>query len=233
MNIIETNLKFNSNYNTRSGDPGGFVLHHAAANGSVEDVHAWHLYNGWAGIGYHFYVRKDGTVYRGRPENWVGAHTAGYNSMIGICAEGNFEEEQMPAAQKNAIVELLRHLQRKYGEHKIYGHRDLDATGCPGKNYPFDEIVNAAKSPMSTQIEEDKEISVTVELPMIEEGSEGATVKALQRMLYAMGYDLGSNPIDGIFGAKTDAAVRAFQKNNGLDADGIVGQNTWNKLLKG
>lgn len=146
MNIIETNLKFNSNYSTRSGDPGGSVLHHAAANGSVYDVHNWHLAKGWAGIGYHFYVRKDGTVYRGRPENWVGAHTDGYNSMIGICAEGNFEVEQMPTAQKNAIIELLKYLQRKYGEHKIYGHRDLDATACPGKNYPFDEIVDAVRA---------------------------------------------------------------------------------------
>ena len=39
MNIIETDLPFNSNYNTRIGDPGGSVLHHAAGNGSVYDVH--------------------------------------------------------------------------------------------------------------------------------------------------------------------------------------------------
>ena len=104
MKIIETNLKFNSNHTTRSGDPNGIVLHHAAAvKCSVEDVHRWHQGKGWAGIGYHFFVRKDGTVYRGRPENWVGSHTVGHNSTkLGICAEGNFEAEQMPEAQKKA-----------------------------------------------------------------------------------------------------------------------------------
>lgn len=78
-----------------------------------------------------------------------------------------------------------------------------------------------------------EESTVNIELKVLREGSENETVKALQRMLYAMGYNLGSDPIDGIFGSKTDAAVRAFQKAKKLDVDGIVGQDTWNKLLKG
>lgn len=155
MKIIETNLKFNSNYQERGGKPTGIVLHHAAANGSVNDVHNWHLGNGWAGIGYHFYVRKDGSVYRGRPENWYGAHTANHNEKIGICAEGNFEIDVMSVAQKNAIIELLDYLYDKYGKLKVYGHRDLDATACPGKNYPFNDIVNAKKEEAKEEPEED------------------------------------------------------------------------------
>lgn len=148
MKIIDAGLKFNNNYAVRSGSLDGYVLHHAAGNGSVQDVHAWHLHNGWAGIGYHFYVRKDGSVYRGRPENWVGAHTVGHNSTkLGICAEGNFENEKMSEAQKNAIIEVLEYLRGKYGDLPVYGHRDLDATGCPGRYYPFDEIVNGTKTP--------------------------------------------------------------------------------------
>jgi hypothetical protein len=73
------------------------------------------------------------------------------------------------------------------------------------------------------------ESAVTVKLSVLRKGSEGDQVKALQRMLYAMGYDVG--PVDGIFGSKTDAAVRAYQKNKGLTVDGIVGQQTWTKLL--
>lgn len=145
MKIIETNLKFNSNHSERNGNPSAVVLHHAAAKtASVETVHSWHLENGWAGIGYHFYVRKDGSVYRGRPESWIGAHATGHNEKIGICAEGNFETETMPDAQKKAIVELLAYLFGKYGNMKVYGHRDFAATDCPGKNYPFDSIVKAA-----------------------------------------------------------------------------------------
>ena len=50
----------------------------------------------------------------------------------------------------------------------------------------------------------------------------------LQELLNALGYDCGS--VDGIFGSKTKAAVLAFQKANGLGADGIVGPLTWAKL---
>ena len=51
-------------------------------------------------------VRKDGSVYRGRREDTVGAHAYGYNSTsIGICAEGNFEVDIMGEAQKQAIIE--------------------------------------------------------------------------------------------------------------------------------
>ena len=73
---------------------------------------------------------------------------------------------------------------------------------------------------------------VNVQLDVLKKGSEGEQVKALQRMLYAMGYNLGDkNPIDGDFGTKTDSAVRSYQDKNGLTVDGIVGQNTWSKLL--
>lgn len=146
MNIIESNLTFRKS-NVRSGAPKCIVLHHAAAKtASVETVHNWHLNNGWIGIGYHFYVRKNGKVYRGRPENWIGAHTVGKNTGLGICAEGNFEEEQMGTAQKNAIIELLWYLLDKYGNLTIGKHKDYAATACPGRYYPFDEIVKAAKA---------------------------------------------------------------------------------------
>ena len=50
--------------------------------------------NGWAGIGYHFVIRKDGTIERGRPLSVVGAHAQGDNlHTIGICMAGNFEKE--------------------------------------------------------------------------------------------------------------------------------------------
>ena len=65
------------------------ILHHAAAvTCTARQIHQWHLANGWAGIGYHFFVRKDGRVYRGRPEDTVGAHAGNNNyDSIGICFE--------------------------------------------------------------------------------------------------------------------------------------------------
>ena len=65
--------------------------------------------------------------------------------------------------------------------------------------------------------------------PMVSYGSRGDAVRKLQEMLNAKGYTCGN--VDGIFGSKTYAAVLAFQKANGLAADGIVGPLTWGKLV--
>lgn len=121
------------------------VLHHSAGHGSVEDVHRIHRGQGWPGIGYHFYVRQDGKVYRGRPEAQIGTHTAHYNARtIGVCFEGNFQTETMPGAQYEAGVELLRYLLGKYGPLEIKGHRDFNATACPGRNFSINDMKEEA-----------------------------------------------------------------------------------------
>ena len=66
------------------------------------------------------------------------------------------------------------------------------------------------------------------DMPMLYRGCTGDAVKTLQDKLNALGYNSGS--VDGIFGAKTYAAVTAFQKANSLGVDGIVGKLTWGKL---
>lgn len=65
--------------------------------------------------------------------------------------------------------------------------------------------------------------------PLMRKGAQGNITKLLQEKLVSLGYS--TNGIDGIFGSGTYSAVKAFQANNGLSADGIVGQNTWRKLL--
>lgn len=70
-----------------------------------------------------------------------------------------------------------------------------------------------------------------VELNILRNGSKGTQVKALQTLLIGYGYKCGFWGADGNFGASTDAAVRKFQKNNGLAVDGAVGPATWSKLL--
>lgn len=144
MNIIETNLNFGNL--TKCSRTVRAILHHSAGSkASAEDIHRWHLANGWAGAGYHFLVRKDGSVYRLRPEWAVGAHASGSNSdSIGICFEGNFMTETMPTAQKQAGKELVAWVKKKYGFTKVQAHRDVQATGCPGTNFPFAEIANGS-----------------------------------------------------------------------------------------
>lgn len=67
-------------------------------------------------------------------------------------------------------------------------------------------------------------------LPTLKKGSKGEYVTLLQTKLKNKGYDLGSYGVDGDFGTATEKAVKAFQKDNGLTADGIVGEKTWKAL---
>ena len=65
--------------------------------------------------------------------------------------------------------------------------------------------------------------------PTLRKGASGNITKLLQEKLVKLGYN--TNGVDGIFGSGTYSAVREFQKTKGLSIDGIVGQNTWRKLL--
>ncbi len=91
MNIIETNWNWRGDLINRPRTDY-IALHHAqAVRCSAADVDLWHKERGWSGIGYHFLVRKDGRIYRGRPLNKMGAHVSGMNNCsIGICAEGSY-----------------------------------------------------------------------------------------------------------------------------------------------
>ncbi|AEG14675.1 N-acetylmuramoyl-L-alanine amidase family 2 [Desulfofundulus kuznetsovii DSM 6115] len=150
MQIAETNLAFRKTPARRS-KTHFLVLHHAdASRCTVYDVHQWHLNKGWAGCGYHFFVSKDGRVYRGRPIDTVGAHCPGHNaSSIGICCEGNYEQEHMPPAQWRALLELVAYLKRIYPGVRVAGHRDLYPTACPGRYFPLEEI-KAGRGPAGT-----------------------------------------------------------------------------------
>lgn len=73
---------------------------------------------------------------------------------------------------------------------------------------------------------------VPVWRPTIRRGSTGDDVVYVQEILIQLGYDLGASGADGKFGAKTEAAVKAFQRASGLNADGVVGPLTYEALEK-
>lgn len=118
------------------------ILHHFAGSGyTPEATHRMHLDKGWAGIAYHYYVRKDGSVCRGRPEEMMGGHCTGMNSCsIGICFEGNFETETMGEQQLAAGRELVSDIADRYPGIIIGAHRDYGATACPGASFPIQEL---------------------------------------------------------------------------------------------
>lgn len=141
MEKRDYNLAFNSlseRYSTEM-----IVIHHTGNptddDLSAEEIHQSHLGQGWAGCGYHYIIRKDGSVEIGRPEWAIGSHAYGFNSRsIGIHVCGNFEIAEPTEAQLNALPMLIAELCKKYNliasKDIVIAHRDLMPTACCGKN---------------------------------------------------------------------------------------------------
>ena len=151
MQIIDAHLSFGRL--SRRGSTSRIILHHAEASTCTpEDINRWHKANGWSGAGYHFLVRKDGTVYSLRPEWALGAHAAGNNyDSLGVCFEGAYMRETMGQTQIDAGRELVAYLKAKYGISKVQAHRDVCPTDCPGTNFPFDAIAYGGTAPASVE----------------------------------------------------------------------------------
>lgn len=106
---------------------------------SVEDIDRWHKAQGWSGIGYHWYVDRDGHIFPGRSEREAGAHVRGYNHCsIGICYEGGLDEQGNSAdtrtpAQKAALLFIIKYLKQSYPNAIVLGHRDFPGVhkDCP------------------------------------------------------------------------------------------------------
>ena len=71
-----------------------------------------------------------------------------------------------------------------------------------------------------------------VALPILEVGCESEAVRAAQFLLKGRDFPVGWMGADGDFGAKTEAAVRRFQRSRGLETDGVIGPLTWAALIK-
>ena len=139
--VVETNFKFNETLLVRP-KTDMLVIHHVGipdGDTSAAAIHKAHLANGWAGIGYHYVIRKDGSIERGRPLATVGAHAEGQNyHTVGINVTGNFEKETPTQSQIASLEKLLVFLCQTYDIHPsaatIVGHRNVNSTDCPGKN---------------------------------------------------------------------------------------------------
>lgn len=139
VEVKNTYLSFNYLSNREVTD--AIIVHHTAgsADASAAEIHRMHKQNGWAGIGYHFVIRWDGSVEKGRPMGSIGAHCYGENDhTLGVALTGNFESAEPTEEQLESLSRLLAALSMAYGfepsEETIFGHRDFNATACPGRN---------------------------------------------------------------------------------------------------
>lgn len=109
------------------------VLHCSASdyeNQTAKWIDKIHKARGWEGIGYHFFVRKNGLLERGRGLDEVGAHVYGHNrNSIGVCLAGL---KRFNHLQYESLTTLLLLLKRLYPNASLLGHRDLDnKKTCP------------------------------------------------------------------------------------------------------
>ena len=97
----------------------------------VREIHRMHVERGFACVGYHYVIKRDGTIERGRPEDKMGAHVEGHNrDSLGVCliggidadgkAKNNFTQDQF-----DSLKSLLLSLHGKYPKAIIQGHRDF------------------------------------------------------------------------------------------------------------
>ncbi|MEN6325745.1 MAG: N-acetylmuramoyl-L-alanine amidase [Syntrophomonas sp.] len=154
MNIIETGLKFNGL--RRRNRTSLIILHHSASpDVGAAEIHSWHLQKGWAGIGYHFVIRANGSVERGRPLETIGAHAGpGVNGFsIGICLTGDYMIARPNDLQIRALLELIGWLKDYYARSTldVKLHLEVAATECPGKLFPWEEIKAALAGPLNNK----------------------------------------------------------------------------------
>ena len=119
-----------------------YLVIHCADTPSTMDIGAkeirqWHVVdNGWADIGYHYVIRRNGLVEHGRDIKAVGSHVRGFNTCsIGICMVGGRGGNNFTQLQWAALEKLVKEIKVLYPDIEVVGHRDLNSgKECPSFN---------------------------------------------------------------------------------------------------
>lgn len=137
-------MRYNSN--TKKRDKTDYLVIHCSATSDKQDIGAadidkWHRAKGWACIGYHYVIRRNGEVEEGRDSEVIGAHVSGHNeNSVGICMVGGVDANDVNKAVNNftkeqftSLKSLLTVLKIRYPNAKIQGHRDFPEVkkACP------------------------------------------------------------------------------------------------------
>ena len=99
---------------------------------TVDDIDRWHKERGWRMVGYHWVIRTDGTIDKGRDERDIGSHVAGHNTRsIGICMIGM---DKFTPAQWASLAVLVNEIASRHPQAVVVGHGDIPGVQktCPG-----------------------------------------------------------------------------------------------------
>ena len=106
--------------------------------------------NGWSDIGYHYVIRLDGSIEKGRDDNITGAHCMGQNTgSLGICYIGGLKKDGKTPCdtrtrqQKKALLSLLQCLHARYPSATVHGHNEFSNKACPSFIVNSDDDITA------------------------------------------------------------------------------------------
>ena len=208
----------------------GIVIHHSGVVGgptgatAVQAFERHHMQvRRWSSIAYNWLVDVDGTIYEGRCDGAVGGATKNWNFKTEAVSYIGDGDQPLSLEAQQGFRTVINELQHTYGGGLwIKGHQDLASTSCPG-GWLYDWVMSgAAFDPPS--------------------GSHAPTVDwdGVVAYLRSLGDEWDANPLkrrmrgpaDGIFGWRTKAAVRLFQRQRGfLKPNGEVNKATWDALF--
>ncbi len=192
---------------------------------NIETIRQWHLARGFSDVGYHYFIRKDGTLEKGRPLEKTPAAQKGHNRhTIAICLHG-LKIEKFTDAQKETLLKLCKTIDAAYDNISFHGHCEVSAKACPVIDYKTLLNLDAYGSLNGNA---DTLANITQKtpeaLPQLQLGSRGEAVAYLQQMLFIR--------TDGIFGPQTSRAVKAFKKAHNLYPSDIVKSYVWRLLME-
>jgi len=100
----------------------------------AEDIRRWHVEgNGWDDIGYHYVIRRDGSIEKGRDDNVQGAHVRGHNkNSLGVCMVGGYNGEcNYTSAQWLSLESIISTLKVQHKNATVHGHNEFSDKKCP------------------------------------------------------------------------------------------------------
>ncbi|MQA27943.1 MAG: N-acetylmuramoyl-L-alanine amidase [Micromonosporaceae bacterium] len=224
------------------------IVHHTAT-GNRDDlsldwaytlsraIQNWHMdHNGWIDTGQNFTISRGGHITEGRHRSLEtlrggvsfvhGAHAGPANgSSIGIENEGAYVSVAPTDTLYESLVDFCAYTCHQYDVEpaRIFGHRDFMSTQCPGN-------VLYGMLPQLRRDVADRlgQSPPPLRWPTVIRGDGGERVRTVQHLLRHHGAGIAA---DGGFGPITENAVKAFQTDAALNADGVVRQETWQELI--
>ncbi|SFZ98497.1 Phage lysin, N-acetylmuramoyl-L-alanine amidase  len=192
---------------------------------NIDTMRAWHKARGFYDVGYHFFIRKDGSLEYGRDIEKTPAAQKGHNlNTLAICLHG-LKEEKFTEQQFDTLKKLAQQIDHNYKNISFHGHCEVSAKACPVFNYK--KVLNLdlyGSLDKNSSMLNNIKLKEASSLPELKLGSRGEAVEFLQQLLFIK--------IDGIFGPQTSRSIKSFKKLHKLYKSDLVKSHIWKLLME-